>query len=342
MQTDVCAGKNLRKLRFAVIGLGKMGLLHASLLNTFKDVQLVALCDKSVLMTRFYRSMFSSTEKVVVNTLDQLNGLELDAVYVTTPISSHAFIVKDLYAKGIVRNIFTEKTLASNYTQAKEMCELARKVGGKTMVGYMKRFSVVFGKAKELLAQGKLGEPYSFDAYAYSSDFLGLTKDSKSSASRGGALRDIGCHILDLALWLLGDLRVIDVVSSNGMGDAETSALFTAVNSNGLEGRFDISQCMPNYRMPEFGCLIECSQGKIDVNDDRLLLILRDGSRKIWHRHDLKDNVRFSLGETEYYRENLEFVNSLLENRMCEPNFETASKVDYLIDQVRNEIAKRG
>jgi len=318
-----------------VIGLGKMGLLHASLLNTFEDVQLVALCDKSALMSRFCRSIFSSNGVVVVNDLDRFSELELDAVYVTTPISSHASIVKDLYAKGIVRNIFTEKTLASNYGQAKEMCESARKIGGKTMVGYMKRFSVVFGKAKELLAQGKLGEPYSFHAYAYSSDFLGLTKNSKSLASRGGALRDIGCHILDIALWLLGDLEVVNVVPDHEIGDAETSSSFTAANSNGLEGRFDISQRMPNYRMPEFGCLIECPQGKIDVNDDRLLLTLKDGSRKIWYRHDLEDNVRFWLGETEYYREDFEFVNSLLENRVCEPNFETASKVDYLIDQVR-------
>lgn len=330
----------MKPLRFAVIGLGKMGLLHASLLNTFKDVQLVALCDKSALMTRFCRSIFSSSEKVVVNDLGKFKELDLDGVYVTTPISSHAFIVKDLYAKGIARNIFVEKTLASNYSQAKEMCDLARKIEGKTMVGYMKRFSVVFGKAKELLAQRRLGEPYSINAYAYSSDFLGLTKESKSSASRGGALRDIGCHILDLALWLTGDLKVNNVISSHQVGDAEISVSFTTVSSNGLEGRFDISQRMPNYRLPEFGCIIECTKGKIDVNDDRLLLNTKDGSQKAWYKHDLQDNVGFWLGETEYYRENMEFVNSILENRQCEPNFETASKVDSLIDEVRKGIAK--
>jgi hypothetical protein len=68
---------------------------------------------------------------------------------------------------------------------------------------------------------------------------------------------------------------------------------------------------------------------------------LKEGSQEIWYRHDLKDNVGFSLGETEYYRENLEFVDSLLENRVCEPNFETASKVDYIIDQVEKRISKR-
>ncbi len=323
-----------------MIGLGKMGLLHASLLNTFEDTQLVALCDKSALMTRLCRSIFPSSVKVFANGLDGLKELGLDAVYVTTPISSHAVIVKELCARGLVRSIFTEKTLALDYGQAKEMCELADKIGGSTMVGYMKRFSVVFGKAKELLSQGKLGDPCSFDAYAYSSDFLGLTKDSKSSASRGGALKDIGCHILDLALWLLGDLEIVDVASYHEIGGAETSVSFTAANPHGLEGQFDISQCVPNYRMPEFGCLITCADGKIDVNDDRLRLTSKGGGQKTWYRHDLNDNVGFSLGETEYYREDLEFVNSLLQNRRCEPDFKTASKVDDIIDQVKERIAK--
>jgi hypothetical protein len=46
------------------------------------------------------------------------------------------------------------------------------------------------------------------------------------------------------------------------------------------------------------------------------------------------------LGETEYFRENQEFVNSLIEKRECEPSFDTASKVDYIIDEVRKGVAK--
>jgi predicted dehydrogenase len=331
-----------KKLRIGVIGLGKMGLLHTSLLNTFANVQIVALCDKSRLITKIYRSIFSSTGVILVNNMDRFSELELDAVYIATPISSHYVIVKKLFEKGIVNNIFTEKTLASNYNLGKEMCEDAKKIGGITMVGYMKRFSVVFEKAKNLLVQGKLGAPYYFKAYAYSSDFLGLTKDSNSSVSRGGALSDIGCHIIDLILWLLGDIEVNDVSSSYENGDYETYASFTAENSIGLKGRFDISQRMPNYRMPEFGCYIECPQGKIDVNDDRLYLKLIDGTKRVWYKHDLKDNVPFWLGETEYYRENENFVNSLLNKRKCEPNFDNGLKVDYIIDQVRKKVTKSG
>lgn len=331
--------KNLsrRKLRCAVIGLGKMGLLHASILNAISDVELVALCDKSVLMTRLYKRIFSSTGISVMSDFEKFSVLDLDAVYITTPISSHSFIAKNLYTKGIVRNMFIEKTLASSYSQAKELCEFAENLRSITMVGYMKRFSVTFRKAKELLSQRILGEPNSFRAYAYSSDFLGLTKESQSSAHRGGALRDMGCHVVDLAMWLFGDLEVRDVISSvKTEMSSETSVSFTTRNSAGLEGQFDVSQCVPNYRMPEFGLFIDCSKGRIDVNDDRLCLNLSDGSQRRWYRHDLGDNVDFFLGESEYFRENQQFVKSLLDNRMCEPNFETASRVDYVIDQIRD------
>ncbi len=330
-----------RKLKVAVVGIGKMGLLHASLLNTLPDTQIVALCDKSTLMNMVFKKVFSKKDIAVVNDIEKLAGMDLDAVYVTTPISSHYPIIKDLYAKGITKNIFVEKTLASNYTQSKELCELAKTIGSLTMVGYMKRYSVVFGKAKQLLLEGNLGEPQSFKANAFSSDFLGLTKESKSSAPRGGAIRDIGCHIIDLTLWLLGDFAVRDITACTKTGtDTETSVSFNVMNSVGLAGQFDVSQCVPNYRLPEFGCVIECPKGKIDVNDDRVLLTLANGTKETWYRQNLKDNVYFALGETEYFRENQEFVNSLRENRKCEPNFDTASKVDFIIDEVKKGVAK--
>jgi predicted dehydrogenase len=313
-----------------------MGLLHASILNVIPDVELVALVDKSALMSRVYKKIFSSTGIKVLNDFEKLSGLDIDAVYITTPISSHYFIASNLYKEGIASNMFVEKTLASNYDQAKKLCDFAKNFGSVTMVGYMKRFSVTFRKAKELLAQGSIGEPHSFKAYAYSSDFLKLTKSSQSSASRGGALRDIGCHVMDLALWLLGDLKVRDVLSDAADLDSAASVSFTAQTSYGLEGRFDVSQRMLNYRMPEFGLAIEGSKGRIEVNDDKLSLTLSDGSLTKWYKQDLSDNVSFFLGEAEYFRENQHFVSSLLNNKISEPNFESASRVDNVIDQVRD------
>ena len=280
--------------------------------------------------------MFSTSGIQVVNDIEQLSGLHLDGVYVTTPISSHSFIIKSLYEKEITRNIFVEKTLATNYQQAKELCETSKKVGGINSVGYMKRFSVIFEKAKELLSQENMGELHSFKAYAYSSDFLGLTKESKSSAHRGGALQDIGCHVIDLALWLLGDLEVSGLTScaKAGLG-SETSVSFETIGLAGLKGQFYISQSKPNYHMPEFGLIINCSKGRIEVNDDRLILTFDNNERRKWFKQDCADNVPFFLGESEYFKEDQRFVNSLLNNEPIEPNFQTALKVDLIINQVK-------
>jgi len=326
-------------LKVAIIGLGKMGLLHASILSTLPNVQLTALCDKSFLIRKFCSRVFERVH--VVDDLAKLFDLDLDAVYITTPIPSHFFVTKTIYSNGIARNVFVEKTLASSYDEAKELCELAQSFESTDMVGYMKRFAVTFMKAKDLLDQETLGEIISFDAYAYASDFFGGEKSSKTSASRGGVLRDLGAHVIDLALWFFGDLHVGSAeMKSLVEGGSEDSVYFRVKESNGLEGRFSISWCMENYRLPEFGLLIKGSKGIVRVDDDKVELKLDDGKSSTWFRHDLNDNVNFLLGAPEYFREDECFIKSVLDGGNAEPSFCTASKVDYIIDQVKNRAGK--
>jgi predicted dehydrogenase len=320
-------------LRVGVIGLGKMGLLHASILNVLSNVQLVALCDKSSLILKFSKKLFNKVH--VVKDIEKLSGLDLDVAYVTTPIFSHYFITKNVYSSRIAGNLFVEKTLASSYDEAKELCDLAQSFGGVNMVGYMKRFAVTFNKAKDLLTQEILGEVTSFKGYAYSSDFLTNEKSTKASSSRGGALRDLGGHVVDLALWFFGDLKVASTTpQSLTENDSEASVEFRVKKSDGLIGEFRVSRCMKNYRLPEVGFLIEGSKGIMNVNDDKVDLELKDGKSFTWYRHDLNDNVGFMLGGPEYFREDEYFINSVVEGCDAEPSFFTASKVDHLIDQV--------
>jgi predicted dehydrogenase len=326
-------------LRVAVIGLGKMGILHASILNTLPDVQLTALCDKSAMIRKFCKRVFEGVH--LVGDVEELSDLRLDAVYVTTPISSHFFVIKTIYSKGIARNVFVEKTLASSYDKAKELCELAQSFGGVNMVGYQRRLNVSFMKAKDLLTQGTIGEVASFNAYAYSSDLLGSRKDSKASVFRGGVLRDLGAHVVDLALWFFGDLTVDSArLKSATERDSDDSVYFRVNGSNGIEGEFNASWCMENYRLPEFGLLIKGSKGIIRVNEDKVELKLDDRKLSTWYRHDLNDNVDFLLGAPEYFREDKCFVKSVLDGCNAEPSFYTASKVDYIIDQVKYGASK--
>jgi predicted dehydrogenase len=324
-------------LRVAVVGLGKMGLLHAGILNVLPSVELVALCDKSVLLRRFLKKVFKKIR--VVGDLEELSDLDLDAVYVATPISSHFSVVQNAYLKKIARNLFVEKTLASSYDEAEKLCQLANRFGGVNMVGYVRRFGVTYREAKSLLVREVLGELISFEAYGYSSDFLGVEDTSRVSAARGGVLRDLGCHVTDLALWFFGDLQVdsVDSMSATG-GGFEDSVRFTVAQSGGFEGQFDVSWCMDGYRMSEAGLLITGSKGIIEVNDDKVELKLSNGKLSVQRRHDLDDHVGFWLGSPEFFREDEYFVKSVTEGGVAEPSFLSASKVDRIIDQVKRKV----
>jgi predicted dehydrogenase len=322
-----------KRLKVGIVGLGKMGLLHASILNVMPNVQLAALCDKSWLMRKLAKSTLKGL--LVTDKLDEMSNLNLDVVYVTTPIPSHYGIVKEIYVKDIARNVFVEKTLSSMYTQSEELCRLADKSKGNTMVGYMKRFSVTFCKAKEFLDKGVLGSMISFDAYAYSSDFFDVQRDSVASA-RSGVLEDLGSHVSDLAIWFFGDL-LSSVKVSSSIVQKHDSVTFEVVCSNNFQGKFDISWVKEGYRMPEFQLIIRGTKGTIKVDDNELIFALNGEPQKTWHRQDLDDHVTFLLGESEYFRENDHFIKSIIFNNKSEPSFQTATRVDYLLEQVRNK-----
>jgi len=324
-------------IRAGLVGLGKMGIVHSCILKILPNVQLMALCEKSRMTRRFLKKVFEGVP--IVDDVEGLIDFDLDAVFVTTPIHSHFAVAKAIYLNKIAPHLFVEKTLANDYGQAKELCGLANSYGGVNMVGYLRRFYVAFGKAKDLLSKNTIGQVSSFKAYAYSSDFLGVREGVAAPESRGGVLKDLGCHAIDIALWFFGDLRVDSVgpISPPGCGH-EDYVSFNSSGSDGLEGQFSVSWRVEQYRLPEVGFSIIGSRGKIVVNDDKVELQTSDGDSHMWFRHDLNDNVPFWLGLPEYYREDLYFAESVAEHRSTEPDFHAASKVDEIISQVERRI----
>ncbi len=84
------------RIRVGIIGCGKMGLLHASLLNVLPMTHLVVICEKSARMRKWLRKMFNGVP--IVGDLTELSERDLDAVYVTTPISTHLQVIKSARA----------------------------------------------------------------------------------------------------------------------------------------------------------------------------------------------------------------------------------------------------
>jgi predicted dehydrogenase len=330
---------SMKKLRVAVIGLGKMGLLHAGLLGSMNDVELVALCDQKKLLLRIAKKVFK--EKItVVNNIQALANLNLDAVYVTTPIPTHYRVIDSIYDGNIARNIFVEKTLSWHADESNKLCQKAKESNGANMVGYQKRYSVTFVKAFKLLKDQAIGDLTNFKAYAYSSDFLGVKREDafKIFASRGGVLRDLGSHAISLALWYFGDLRSVvpDDKSDAGPNYGETVSFQSKAGN--LEGSIEASWCKEGYRMPEIGVLIEGDKGNLIVNDDKVFVKFKNGSSQELFRQDLDDSVNFVLWSPEYYREDRNFVECALNGYIPNPNFFEGAKVDQIIESVTRNL----
>jgi predicted dehydrogenase len=318
-----------------IVGMGKMGILHGSILGALADARVVALAERKGVVRRFARNALPGVK--VVEDVSDFAGMELDAVYVATLPSSHHPVVREVYERGIARNVFVEKSLASSHAEALEMCRLAEEHGGVSVVGFQKRFGGMFRKTKELLEEGALGDVASFDAYAYSSDFAEASADAQQAVSRGGVLRDQGSHPIDLAQWFFGDLEVV----APDEADAETRdrpADFTTGKvkaAGGIKGTLSVSAQLADYRLPEIGMTITGSRGAINVNDDRLELTNGAEPRR-WHRQDLGDTqVPFLLGDPEYTRESEAFVAAVASGEGAGgADFAAGARVERVIDDI--------
>jgi Predicted dehydrogenases and related proteins len=142
-------------LKVAIIGFGKMGILHSGILNLLVPGIVKAVVDKSFILT-FGVSRLIRSLKFYRDIGGMLKEVEPDVVYVTTPTNSHYSIVKSLLEHG-VKYVFVEKPPTVNYEQLEDLIS-TKKPGQMVMVGFQKRFSLTFRHAKLLLESGVIGD----------------------------------------------------------------------------------------------------------------------------------------------------------------------------------------
>jgi predicted dehydrogenase len=145
---------------------------------------------------------------------EMLTAERLDIVSVCSPNAFHAQMTIDALAVGA--HVLCEKPMALSYADACRMIDAARQARRVLTVGFHNRYRPEMMAAKELITRGALGEIYYVRASmlrrrgipGYGSWF------TNKDLAGGGALMDIGCHITDLALWLMGHPKPKTVVGS--------------------------------------------------------------------------------------------------------------------------------
>ncbi len=127
----------------AVVGLGKMGLSHVSIINALADFNLIGVCDNSRLVTSVLSGITGLSSFISYDQLLELDGLQ--AVLIATPSIAHEAMVRKALECGL--HVFAEKPLTLGATTSRELSTLAIEKGLITQVGYHNRFIATFGEA---------------------------------------------------------------------------------------------------------------------------------------------------------------------------------------------------
>ncbi len=133
---------------------------------------------------------------------------EIDAVSVCTPNYVHMQPTIDAFAAG--KHVLCEKPMAMNATEAKAMIAASEKAGKKLQIGYNMRYGSAPQAMFRAMKDGLLGDVYHARAQALRRRGVpGWGVFTQKDKQGGGPLIDIGVHITDLTLWLMGHPKPI-------------------------------------------------------------------------------------------------------------------------------------
>ncbi len=128
---------------------------------------------------------------------------EVDAVSVCTPNFLHKPHTIDALRAG--KHVLCEKPIALNATEGAEMIAVARETGRKLMVGLNLRFGTTPQTLKRFIDDGRIGDVYHARCHTLRRRGIpGWGLFTQKDKQGGGPLIDVGVHILDLTLWLMG------------------------------------------------------------------------------------------------------------------------------------------
>jgi predicted dehydrogenase len=191
--------------RLGFVGLGWIGAMRLEALAAAGACQVVALCE--AVPERLDEAAKAHPEAARFDDFDDLiarsGELRLDGVVIATPNALHALQTIAALERGLA--VFCQKPLALNASEARRMVEAARGADRLLGVDYSYRFTDGARALKGLIERGELGRIFSLETVFHNAYGPDKPWCWDPDLAGGGALMDLGVHLIDLALWLLGD-----------------------------------------------------------------------------------------------------------------------------------------
>jgi len=232
--------KYSRKLKWGVAGCGRFA--EQTFLPTIK------LLRKSV-VTSLYSSNLNRAKSLAdkfgiekhFNNYDEFLKSDINAVYISSANSNHYQQV--IAAAKAGKHILCEKPLAMTSPEAEEMVKTCEQNNVQLAVNYVYRFHPLIIKSKEMIANQMLGKIVSMNLNFNIDAPPGSNFRFTKSQSGGGALRDLGTHMIDLMRYFGGEIVSITGVLDNIIYKSEVEDFSCAIVKfeNGGYGFFNVS-----------------------------------------------------------------------------------------------------
>ena len=202
-------------LRIAIIGCGKVADQHVQAIHRIADCEVVALCDRELLMAKQLGERFG-VSACFPDLRELLHAASPDVVHITTPPQSHYSLAKQCLESG--SHVYLEKPFTITADQAESLIHLAEDQELRITVGHNYQFTLEMMAMRRLISEGYLGgSPIHLESY-WSYDLGGSMYPGAFLGSRahwlhnlpGQLFHNIISHgIAKLAEFLDDDVRLI-------------------------------------------------------------------------------------------------------------------------------------
>ena len=219
----------MKKIRFGILGCGTIGDVHARAIGALDSAELVAVCDADAERVKTYAERYGV--KAYTRYEEMLSDTDIDAISICTPSGMHAKQAIDALTKK--KHVIVEKPMALNASDAKAVCDAAKKSDKILSVVFQMRYTEDMQYLKKIIEDGMLGTLSFCDLYM---KYWRDTSYYAASAWRGtflmdggGALMNQGIHGIDIMHFLCGAPRLIGAKVKTRVHSIETEDAVAAV-----------------------------------------------------------------------------------------------------------------
>jgi predicted dehydrogenase len=334
-------------IRMAVVGLGKMGLSHLSMIRVHPNIELVGICDTS----KFLLGMLEKNTGIATFTdFDtMIEHARPTAVIIATPSRFHANIVRSSLDHGL--HVFCEKPFCLSPVDSESLSTLAMRKGLINQVGYHYRFVGAFQEVKRLLDAKAIGEISHVLAEAYGPVVLRPKSISWRSKKEegGGSLYDYAAHPVNLLNWFFGTPASASGTMMNSIfsHDIDDEVYSTLEFPSGPSAHLSVNWSDESYRKMSVKITIWGSGGRIYADRQECQVYLRNNA-KAPHGYEKGWNVRYTTELTkpvwfylrgEEYSAQLDYFVRQIDLGILENinSFSEAAQTDLSLEMMRKD-----